>query len=84
MNMNQIVNMVLRSITHRLVNSGIKAGINAASNLGKPKQPQGDGRDDLADHDAPRAQQQAKMSPQERARIRAMRQARRASRQNQL
>jgi len=84
MNMNQIVNMVLRTIMHRLVNTGINAGINAASNIGKPKHRHGAGRDDLADHDVPDAQQKAKMSPQDRARIRAMRQARRAARQNQL
>jgi len=86
MNLNQIINMILRQVMHRLVRSGVNAGINAASNLGKKStrsaQPMGTDRYGLASDDSTQAEMGAQQgkSAEERARIREMRQARRAAR----
>lgn len=37
MNVDRIINMVMRQITRRLVNGGINKGINVASSFGKSK-----------------------------------------------
>ncbi len=37
MNLNQLVNMVIRTVTRRLINMGINKGIDYASRKGKPR-----------------------------------------------
>ncbi|WP_164658626.1 hypothetical protein [Tropicibacter sp. Alg240-R139] len=76
MNTNQIINMIMRTVMRRLVNTGVNAGFDAAAKMGKPKSRRAPPAPDVqAD-----TQTKPKVSPEERERIRAIRQARRAAR----
>lgn len=73
MNMNQIIDMIVRTVVRRVINSGVNAGFDAASKIGRSK-PNKQMDPDAADELTP--------EQQERERIRAIRQARRAAREN--
>ncbi|GAB5437081.1 hypothetical protein [Falsiruegeria mediterranea] len=73
MNTNQIINMIMRTVMRRLINSGVNAGFDAAAKIGKPKAPK---------QAKPGGETELTPEQQERERIRAIRQARRAARNN--
>ncbi len=73
MNANQIINMIMRTVMRRLVNSGVNAGFDAAARMGKPKAPKPSN---------PGVSAEPTPEQVERERIRAIRQARRAARNN--
>jgi len=85
MNVNQIINMVMRVIMRKAINSGVDAGINAAGNVARKR----GARNQVADQgfEETESGRPAPMAPnteeaERRARQKAVRQARRAARQN--
>ena len=70
MNVNQLIDMIVRTVVRRAVNGGVNAGFDAMSNLGRKSRK------------APPPQHQPEPDPG-RERIRQMRQARRAARNEQ-
>lgn len=65
MNFNQLINTVVRVVTHRLINLGINKGIDFATRKGrKPEasQPHGDAQKQRARETAKRARQAAKVT----------------------
>ncbi|WP_263828980.1 hypothetical protein [Ruegeria aquimaris] len=70
--MNQLIDMIVRTVIRRAVNSGVNAGFDAVSKLGQRSGP------------GPTDMDEAKSQPDpEREKLRAMRQARRAARSSQ-
>jgi len=69
MNVNQLIDMVIRTVIRRAVNGGVNAGFDAVSNMGRKSRK------------APPPEQHE--PDPERERIREMRQARRAARNEQ-
>lgn len=72
MNMNQLIDMIVRTVIRRAVNSGVNAGFDAVSKLGQKNEPE-----------RTRTDQVKLQSDPEREKLRAMRQARRAARSSQ-
>lgn len=75
MNMNQFIDLIMRTVIRRAVNTGVNAGFDAVANMNRKSR-----TPDYDDEMIPTDQQKPKKTPEERERIRAMRQARRAAR----